>query len=275
MSGTDAVTTSRPGQPPGRRTRASIARRSVVLALPLLLAALLAGSLVPRSAAVVNGSPDSPAPSWAVGLVGSVGTCSGALIAQNLVLSASHCQRDLQGDIHAVIGRANLLDDTSGTVVAVSSVTRHPSEDLAVYRLAQRVSQRPIPISRTHIGAASRNIPFTFHGYGIQSEPTQPMKWNYLLYSTVGLVASCAGTGISLILAPKVCLVSVKIGAPCRGDSGGPVVTPNGDLAGIFIGNLGTVAGHGVCDGSQWITEPMADAGINDWVSTAIQQSTA
>lgn len=276
MPDTGSAAMDRLERPRGWLGWALLGHRSVVLATALLVGMLLVGSL-PRSAAVVNGSPVSGAPSWAVGLVGKTsGLCSGVLIAPNLVLSAAHCRNDyLKGDISAVIGRSDLLNDRQGSMVGVVSVTGHPSEDLAVYRLARSVSQTPIPISRTHIGDGSRDIPFTFQGYGIQSEPTQPMKIDYLLHSAVGQITSCAGSGAGRIPKPKVCLTSVKIGAPCQGDSGGPIVTPGNELAGIFVGNSGAVNGQPICDGSQWITEPMGDAGINGWVSAAIRQSAA
>lgn len=259
---------------PGRTIRA---RRFLLLAASLAAPALLAAAPLARSAAVVNGGVVRSAPSWAAGLIGDKGgLCTGVLIAPDLVLSAAHCgQRVLKGSLQAVIGQSDILDEKQGARVKITNTTFHPSEDLAVYRLARSVTQAPILISSTDIGPQSGETPFTYFGYGIQSEPHQPQKIDYLLHSTVGLLTKCRGSGAGTILEPKVCLVSQKMGAPCLGDSGGPLVNARNELTGIFIGNSGRIDGRPICAGSDWVTEPMGDKGIRDWVDQMVQSSGA
>jgi hypothetical protein len=110
-------------------------------------------------------------------------------------------------------------------------------------------------------------------GYGSQSEPGQPLKVDFLLREALGIVTPCAGSGAGRIPEPKKCLVSAKIGAPCQGDAGAPIVNLRYELTGIVIGNLGTIFGQPICDGSQWVVEPMGDQGIRDWVLQQIQKS--
>jgi hypothetical protein len=250
-------------------------RRRLVRVVLLLASVLVAGPLMSRSEAVVNGQVVSNAPSWVVGLVGSTeGLCSGVLIAPALVLSAAHCQEStLKGDVTAVIGRSDLLNTSQGSLARVTGVTFHPGEDLAVYALSTAVTQAPIPISASDIGPGSGNIPFFVMGYGVQSEPGQPLKNDFLLRGVVGLVTPCAGSGRGWIPEPKKCLGSAKIGAPCLGDSGAPITNPSHELAGILVAISGIISGQPICDGSQWVVEPMGDQGVRDWVTQQIQKS--
>lgn len=256
------------------------ARGLPVLAVPVMVAALMAGLPVARSAAIINGNTPEPAPSWAVALIGKNGhRCSGVLIAPNLVLTAKHCVGSPQ-DIGAVIGRGNLVELRQGETVGVEDSYPHDTSDLAVLRLGVSTGHTPIQRSPDDVTTLSGEIPLTLYGYGRNTEVSAPYSNDNLLhsasyYAATGLVNQISDPSCSRFVRPRFCLTPVSIQAGCSGDSGGPIVNPQGQLTGIYTGSrlkLGIDLRYERCLGTKGLAESTGHAAVTNWITDMIQK---
>jgi secreted trypsin-like serine protease len=253
-------------------------RRAVggrLLRLAMVFVAVLAavaGLTVPRSAAIINGNTPATAPSWAVALLGleagNGSRCSGVLIAPNLVLTAQHCQGPLGETPTVVIGRSDINAVSTGRVALAVATYPHPSTDLAVMQLDEPVKQAPIEISLEDVGSGLTGIPHTVYGYGRINDKPEKAKLDDLLHSAVGLVAECPSDAPMKV---TLCLKAASIQAVCDGDSGGPVVNPQGQLTGIMAYVFDDGLYDSPCLGELW-GAVVTGGSVSDWLHQIIDK---
>jgi secreted trypsin-like serine protease len=185
---------------------------------------------------VVGGSSVPPG-KWpdAIAVLGTTGTCSGTLIAPDVVLTAGHCAAI---DPFAVV--ANTTDYTTGTRVPVAEITTYPdwqtSYDVAVIELAQ-----PIPdVAPRQLAAAC-----SFNGFRAGSDvqlvgfgQTGTAANTRLYEATAPVIDPDCTNGHGCREPGGEFVAGDATTSSCFGDSGGPVYldTPRGTIA------IGTVS---------------------------------
>jgi secreted trypsin-like serine protease len=209
-----------------------VLRLSVLLALPAIASA---GTI---DAPVVGGST-APQGKWpdAVAVLGTSGSCTGTLIAPDVVLTAGHC-----AEIKPVEVIANTTDytDADGVLVDVQSTTAYPDWQ-HTYDVSVIVLAKPIPgVTPRKVGTGCTldelRSAMSVHlvGYGLTAEDGTGN--NTLLNEAMAPVVDpdCSGgRGCHAKVAPGGEFVAGGDGTDsCFGDSGGPVYfdTPRGTV---------------------------------------------
>jgi uncharacterized protein (TIGR03382 family) len=189
--------------------------------------------------AVVGGDSVQPG-QWpdAVAVLGTNGTCTGTLIAPDVVLTAGHC-----AGIHPTQVIANTTDysQSAGVRVQVARTEAYPNwqteYDVAVLVLASPivgVTPRKVGTSCT-FETFSRNTAVRLVGFGatdmLGTTPNTQLKQ---AMTAVTDPECTGGNGCKKIIAPGGEFVAGGTGSAdsCFGDSGGPVYldTPNGAI---------------------------------------------
>jgi secreted trypsin-like serine protease len=243
-------------------------RRSAVLVL------LLAPAMAHASAPVVGGTT-VPTGRWpdAVAVIGDTGTCTGTLIAPDVVLTAGHCAEIAPSEIVA-----NTTDyGDGGTSIAVERVIAYPqwqtSFDLAVLVLATpvaNVTPRAVGTGCTYNNLGDGTMVHLV-GFGLTNDDGSGT--NTAMHEAMAPVIDpdCmnGGEGCREALQPGGEFVAGGGGTDsCFGDSGGPVYldTPRGQ---ILVG--------AVSRGVSGASTPCGDGGIyerTDKVIAWIEQVT-
>jgi secreted trypsin-like serine protease len=212
----------------------------------------------PTDSPTVVGGNQVPAGRWpdAVAVIGDTGTCTGTLIAPDVVLTAGHCAEISPSEIVA-----NTPDyGQGGTSIAVASVTAYPSWqtsfDLAVLKLVSPVPNVAPRAVGTSCTFASLDAGTLVHlvGFGLTDEAGDGT--NTALHEAMAPVVDpdCMdnGEGCRASLRPGGEFVAGGDGTDsCFGDSGGPVYldTPRGSvLVGAVsrgVSGAGTPCGNG------------------------------
>jgi uncharacterized protein (TIGR03382 family) len=167
----------------------------------------------PRSAAIVNGQPETGFPAVGYLEMGS-GFCTASLIGRCTALTAKHC----------VTGSSSLdaftveVPGLGEQRAFVASVDPHPSADLALVKLARPiVGVEPVALASPASGPSMLEA-VTLVGYGETSDGL----------GDYGLKRS-TDTKIALLVANQITFITAGVwGGLCHGDSGGPSFVQRG-----------------------------------------------
>lgn len=203
--------------------------------------------------------------------------CSGALIAQDLVLTAAHCMMDEASYRIVSIDRAFKMQAMNIVAIAIHPAFKRgttprtqPGVDLAILKLERPLGADFIPFDPQQAATIADDDMVTIAGFGVLSEK---MKRSARTLRETALVAvgSVQVSNRVQIAVDRTRLAETLGAGACRGDSGGPVLTGARDnyrLSGIVSWSSGALktTQPSACGGLTAIT-PLVDHLA--WVSDA------
>jgi hypothetical protein len=148
-------------------------------------------------------------------------SCSGVLVAQQLVLTVAACFAGTGDDavlkdgapitpISALVGRADVDTGTDGVLADVTRVTTHPDRDVALVRLAKPIpGVTPIPLAKA---APKAGDMLTLAGFGRTADTWVPNRMKHARFSV-----DTVGEGTFAVTPAGNDPVNT-----CVGDAGGP-----------------------------------------------------
>lgn len=217
-------------------------KRAAVLAAVLLLVSAGAVSASVDKRLIVGGTLASAAEApWAVALTNSQSSrasgrwCGAVLVRADKLLTAAHCMNKPVSTYTAIQGRADLSDDTTGRVSAISNVWIHPGyntkdnrNDFAVLTLARPFDRVPVIQLETNPKADRRGVVPAVYGWGDTAETGPDDTLQKLAVPDLGdavCLAKKEYVGNGYAAASNVCAGYLDgTGDACQGDSGGPLV---------------------------------------------------
>jgi len=191
--------------------------------------------------------------------------CSGALVAQDLVLTAAHCLMDRVS--YRVVGVDRGFRRQSVRVAAIAvhptfvpgtTPRTQPGVDLALLKLERPLGSDFAPFDPRQAGGIAEGEMVTVAGFGVSSER---LKNSARTLRQVQLLAvGTVEVANRVVIATDRARLAETVGAgACRGDSGGPVLvaTPGGyRLSGIVSWSSGALRANGpnACGGLTAVT---------------------
>jgi hypothetical protein len=213
--------------------------------MPLVRAVLALFFLSPLPASAMLGgapAPETVAAQTALIVSTRGASCTGAVLARDLVLTAAHCV--VPSADYAIV----VFEASGPRVVPVVRValhprfdpahfkTRRPTPDLALVKISVPLPERyrPAYVERTPLQPRAGEY-FTLAGYGVTKEGDGKSagRLHTLLLPAIGNTVDATGV-IMVRLADRG-----KNAGACTGDSGGPVFR-GGDLAAVIGWSTGT-----------------------------------
>lgn len=186
-----------------------------------------------------------------------VGECSGALIAPQTVITASHCLRD-GGQIDV------WFETPGGPLLTLGQAIRHPNFDQTSYPFPGDVAlvflNQPAPATNKPVTLAKPDhhlpvgTPVTLAGYGIQNEAF--MFADDTLHKVMVEVIGFDDNLKLITFQQPAGTTGIK--SACYGDSGGPMYLGDGStttLYGVTHGALPVTEGDTVCKGGGFYTD--------------------
>ncbi|HWV86262.1 MAG TPA: serine protease [Capillimicrobium sp.] len=237
-------------------------RAALALLAALLIAAAPAPAATPRIAG--GAATDISAVPWQVYVSNTalgIG-CGGAILSERVVLTAAHClEHDSPAGVTVVAGLSDVSrwapgrTPPGGQAAAAASVRLHPAyladpptDDVAVITLATPLDlsgplTRAIPLAP--VGAApAAGAPLLVSGYGQQGADVPADGRLYSAPVTALADFQCLGSLAPNRTAGALCATATGAGAPCFGDSGGPLAAD-----GVLVGIVSTGSSDAPCTG--------------------------
>jgi len=159
--------------------------------------------------------------------------CGGTLVAQDKVVTASHCAYGQESDDVGVVSGRTTLSSGEGVESQVSDIWIHPKSgtdganyDVAVLTLAEPVEQRPATLATVDDAAYQPGTKATVLGWGDTSESGSPSDHLQGVQVPITTDDYCSDAyGVAFRESGMVC-AGLEAGGKdaCQGDSGGPLV---------------------------------------------------
>ncbi|MCK0209022.1 trypsin-like serine protease [Starkeya koreensis] len=204
-----------------------------LLISPTCLAVALALALATPARAIVGGQPADPALKAETAMIVSTrgASCTGVVLAPNLLLTAAHCVQPAAD--YAVV----VFAPEGPRLIPVSRIALHPAydpnsfesrrptPDLAVVRASENLPEgfRPARLS-AQVALPAKRTAFTIAGYGVTKDGDG---------KSAGTLRSAELPSIGTTGGIMVRLSDGPARGGCTGDSGGPVLL-DGEVAGII-----------------------------------------
>jgi secreted trypsin-like serine protease len=205
--------------------------------------------------------------------------CSGAVIAQDLVLTAAHCMMDHAG--YRVVGVNRSFRPQAFNVVATAvhpafvqgtTPRTQPGVDLAILKLGRPLGPDYTPFDLRAPGRIDTGAPVTIAGFGLLSERAKRTARTLRQTNLVSLGPVQVANRV-VIVADRDRLAETTGAGACRGDSGGPILSPTAGgyrLAGIVSWSSGALRTRdpSACGGLTAVTPISEHIG---WIAQGIQ----
>lgn len=241
------------------------------LSPPALTLLMTVGSATAASA-IIKGVPAPEAARHAVMILGDRGsTCSGAVLTQNIILTAAHCVTG--STAYRVHFRT---PDNTPILIEPASIHIHPeynpdairkrvkSIDLAIITLAAPLPDQFAPIALDHAWQPIPGSLVTVLGYGLASEKDRKTLGTYRRIDLV-IIEPYGKSSILLWLSAPPSTNGKSGGGACHGDSGGLIVA-EGKLVATTTWTTGT--GRAECGD---LTQGALLGPQRDWIATYVK----
>lgn len=164
--------------------------------------------------------------------------CGGSLVSPDTVLTAAHCMEGENANTIDVLVGTNHLEPGGGTRVRARRIRVHPSynpnttdNDLAIIQLGPELPDEIVAnIQPNQTGLAAPGVDATAIGWGARNYPGPPNYPHDLYEVVVPMVsdADCAMAYPTDFIAHSMICAGETGRDTCGGDSGGPLLVPNG-----------------------------------------------